>query len=151
MTPPAAGRAPKRHRAENLAGLVAELQTELNRADRAAAAGLGVGGAEDLQVLRLLLAQGGLRVGDLARLQGASNATASARIDRLEKRGFVRRERIGTDRRTVTVQLTPAGKKAAGSSRRGRLNALDPVVDEVPAGGLVQLIDALRSARDHEV
>jgi hypothetical protein len=43
-------------RIELLAVVVAQLQTTLNRADRAMADVLAVGSAEDLQVLRLLLA-----------------------------------------------------------------------------------------------
>ncbi len=126
-----------------LAMLVAELQTELNRADRATAAELNVGGSEDLQILRLLLAAGPLRVTDLARQRLSSLATASARMDRLEKRGLVVRERIPDDRRAVVVRLTSRGEESAVASRSARLAALAPIAHGFPTDDLRQLIDAL--------
>ncbi len=126
-----------------LAILVAELQTELNRADRATAAELDVGGSEDLQILRLLLSAGSLRVTDLARKQLSSLATASARLDRLEKRGLVVRERILDDRRAVVVRLTSRGEESAVESRSARLAALAPIADGFPTDDLRRLIDAL--------
>lgn len=126
-----------------LAMLVAELQTELNRADRATAAELSVGGSEDLQILRLLLSDGPLRVTDLARRQLTSLATASARLDRLEKRGLIARERIPDDRRAVVVHLTGRGERSAVESRSARLAALAPITNGFPTDDLRRLIDAL--------
>ena len=126
-----------------LAMLVAELQTELNRADRATAAELDVGGSEDLQILRLLLFAGPLRVTDLARRRLSSLATASARMDRLEKRGLVVRERIPDDRRAVVVRLTSQGEQSAVASRSARLAALTPIAGGFPTDDLRQLINAL--------
>jgi DNA-binding MarR family transcriptional regulator len=131
-----------------LAILVAELQTELNRADRVVAAELGVGGSEDLQILRLLLSAGPLRVTDLARRRLSSLATASARLDRLEKRGLVVRERIPDDRRAVVVRLTDRGQDSAVESRAVRLAALEPIAAGFPTDDLRLLIDALSPADD---
>lgn len=129
-----------------LAVLVAELQTELNRADRATAAELDVGGAEDLQILRLLLSEGPQRVTDLARRRLSSLATASARLDRLERRGLIVRERIPDDRRAVVAHLTTQGEQAAIESRSARLDALRPIADGFPTDELRQLVDALNPA-----
>lgn len=128
---------------DDLATAVAELQTTLNRADRAMAEELGVGAAEDLQVLRLLVGEGPLRVGDLARRRWSSIATISARLDRLEKRGLIVRERTPDDRRAVVARLTAVGKRAAVKSRRLRLRALAPVATAVPPDALRLLVDAL--------
>lgn len=133
---------------EALAESVARLQTELNRADRAMASELGVGAAEDLQVLRLLLALGPLRIGDLAKRRWASVATASARLDRLERRGLIIRERTPLDRRAVVARLTDAGERAAVASREARLAALQPVADVVPLERLEALVDALAQTAD---
>jgi len=126
-----------------LAVAVAELQTALNRADRAMAEELGVGAAEDLQVLRLLLAEGPLRVGDLAKRRSSSVATASARLDRLEKRGLVIRERTPDDRRAVVVRLSAIGKRAATKSRTRRLADLAEVAAGFPTHELQRLIEAV--------
>lgn len=133
---------------EELAESVARLQTELNRADRAMAAELGVGAAEDLQVLRLLLSAGPLRIGDLAKRRWASVATASARLDRLERRGLVMRERTPADRRAVVARLTDAGEEAAAASREARLAALRPVAQDFPVQRLGALVDALAQTAD---
>ena len=126
-----------------LATTVADLQTALNRADRAMADELGVGAAEDLQVLRLLLTDGPLRVGQLARRRWSSIATASARLDRLEKRGLLVRERMPDDRRAVVARLTTSGRRAATESSRLRLAALSPMATGFPTDELRRLIDAL--------
>ena len=133
---------------EGLAEAVARLQTELNRADRAMAAELGVGAAEDLQVLRLLLTAGPLRIGDLAKRRWASVATASARLDRLERRGLVVRERTPSDRRAVVARLSDEGARAAEASRHARLAALEPVADAIPLDSLERLVDALAETAD---
>ena len=127
-----------------LAAAIATLQTELNRADREAAARLGVGGAEDIQVLRLLLDEGPTRVSGLARRRGASAATVSARLDRLERRGLVRRERLPDDRRAVVATLTSSGRDAATTSRAERHDRLRGVADGFPLADLECLITALQ-------
>ena len=126
-----------------LASVVAELQTALNRADRAMAEELDVGSAEDLQVLRLLADEGPMRVGDLARRRWSSIATASARLDRLDKRGLVARERTTDDRRAVLARLTPNGKRTAFNSRKQRSAALASVATSFPVEDLRKLVDAL--------
>jgi len=39
-----------------------------------------------------------------------SSATMTERLDRLERRGFITRRPAGRDRRSVLVELTPAGR-----------------------------------------
>ena len=57
-----------------------------------------------------------ITVGRVAKAIQLSQATASGILDRLEKRGLVRRSRQGCDRRTVTVELTPEGTGALESA-----------------------------------
>lgn len=123
---------------------IALLQTELNRLDRSAAAQLGVGSAEDLQMLRLLASEGPLRVGRLAEIRSAGKATVSARIDRLERRGLVRRERDPVDRRAVTVTLTTAGAAQADASRTTRRARLEPINDARRTKAITDIVAALR-------
>ena len=47
--------------------------------------------------------------GALARAINLSQSTVTGILDRLEKRQLISRERSGTDRRTVTVSITPTG------------------------------------------
>ena len=46
---------------------------------------------------------------DLARHMGVTASTMSLTVDRLERGGYVTRERSGGDRRRVDLRLTPAG------------------------------------------
>lgn len=136
---------------ERVGELVAELQTELNRADRAQAESLGVGGAEDLQVLRLLLRDGPQRVGRIAKRRATSMTTASGRLDRLERKGLVSKDRVPDDRRAMVVALTRSGAKAAKTSNTRRLAALEPIVDAVRVDTLESLVDAVRTHSDGAV
>ena len=124
---------------------LAQLQTELNSADRAEATVLGVGTAEDLQVLRLLLRDGPIRVGDMARIRGASVATVSARLDRLERRGLLTRDRLPGDRRSVAAILTADGRSAATVSRDRRLDALAQLRTPPQAKSIRMLKEAIVS------
>lgn len=109
---------------ERLELALAHLQDELNAADRETARNLGVGSADDLQILRTLAADGPQRVGSLARSRRSSKATVSARLDRLEKRGLISRERLVEDRRSVAATLTETGAAAAATSRAARIAAV---------------------------
>jgi len=66
------------------------------------ARGLGLG-ASDAQFVGLLTAHGPLTPGRLATMTGLTTGTVTGVIDRLERGGFVRRERDPTDRRKVLV------------------------------------------------
>lgn len=126
--------------------MIAELQIELDHADRVLAASLGVGAADDLQVLRLLLDEGPLRVGDLARRRRSSVATASARLDRLEKRGLLVRERPPGDRRAVVARLTTRGTQLARRASSIRQAAVDRLGPDHPIAPFEELLVALRAA-----
>lgn len=73
-------------------------------------------GLEPQQYL-LLLAVRGLPAGSEASIRALAERLALQHhstvelVDRMEKRGFVRRERSGTDRRQVLVLLQPRGEK----------------------------------------
>jgi DNA-binding MarR family transcriptional regulator len=130
----------------DLDSAIAQLQTELNRQDRTIAAELGVGSAEDVQMLRLLATTGPMRVGHIAGIRSAGKATVSARVDRLERNGFVTRERDRADRRAVTVALTALGESKAAASRSTRRERLRPISDTRHTAVINEIIAALRDA-----
>ena len=131
---------------DRLATALADLQTEIQRADNLSARSLGVGQAEDLQVIRLLHASGALKVSEIARRRSSSTATSSARIDRLDRRGLVERRRDVSDRRVVVVQLTALGKKSARQSVRSRRQILADVNNPQAATDAIE--DLTRRYRD---
>jgi DNA-binding MarR family transcriptional regulator len=64
-------------------------------------------GPSDSQLLSLLNLHGPLTPGRLAEMTGLTSGTVTGVIDRLERAGFVRRERDTADRRKVNVAPVP--------------------------------------------
>lgn len=64
-------------------------------------------GASDSQFMSLLSLHGPLSPGQLAELSGLTTGTVTRVIDRLERAGFVRRQRDTSDRRKVLVAPAP--------------------------------------------
>ncbi len=55
---------------------------------------------------------GPLTMGVLARRVGVTEKTVTGVVDRLEREGYLQRERDGADRRVVRVRLTPKGTES---------------------------------------
>jgi DNA-binding MarR family transcriptional regulator len=55
---------------------------------------------------------GRLTMGALAKRVGATDKTITGIVDRLEQKKYVRRGRDESDRRVVTVELTPEGRES---------------------------------------
>jgi DNA-binding MarR family transcriptional regulator len=84
---------------------------------------------------------------EIARALEIGKVTLGGLIDRLEAKGFVRREFTIDDRRVKQVRLTPKGLRAAGTS-----NVVRPIVDDLVMRGLSPLarrkvVDALSTMR----
>jgi DNA-binding MarR family transcriptional regulator len=56
------------------------------------------------------LTTGAMSAGELGEATGLSSAATTTLLDRLERKGFVRRQRDTADRRKVHVELTPGGR-----------------------------------------
>lgn len=63
-----------------------------------------------LKVLKLVARTNARRIGDVADFLAVSNAAASKAVDRLVRRGLIRRTEAATDRRAVELSLTPEGR-----------------------------------------
>lgn len=72
-----------------------------------AAQGLGL---SDFMVLEVLLHKGPLTISAIGEKVLLASASMTSAIDRLEKRGLVRRKTCNSDRRTRFVELTDCGK-----------------------------------------
>jgi MarR family transcriptional regulator, organic hydroperoxide resistance regulator len=64
-----------------------------------------------LWALKTISVDGLLPVGELSKKMYLHPSTVTGVVDRLEKKGYVVRDRGHADRRVVTVQLTPKGKE----------------------------------------
>ena len=66
-----------------------------------------------LWVLKTIYQDGSLPLGELSKRMYLHPSTLTAAVDRLEKKGYVLRNRIEKDRRVINVQLTPEGNRLA--------------------------------------
>jgi DNA-binding MarR family transcriptional regulator len=66
--------------------------------------------ASQLKVLKLVARTNARRIGDVADFLAVSNAAASKAVDRLVRRGLLRRAEAASDRRAVELSLTSEGR-----------------------------------------
>lgn len=95
----------------DLNSAVAAYQRATDAFDEAVAARLGVN-RTDLRCLDLLF-EGPLSAGQLAEAAGLSPAATTTLIDRMERKGYLRRVRDTADRRRVLLELTDAARQEA--------------------------------------
>jgi DNA-binding MarR family transcriptional regulator len=76
-------------------------------------------GPSDSQFMSLLSLHGPLAPGRFAELTGLTTGTVTGVVDRLEKAGYVRRERDPGDRRKVLVTPVPAAMAEMAENYRG--------------------------------
>lgn len=99
------------------------------------------------------LEAGPLAQRELAQAHQVKDQTMSRVVERLERSGYVTRERSGQDRRRVLVRLTPAGRSArdrAGDpavAERMVLDALGPDDVQVLREHLLALVTTLGAGR----
>ncbi|MCD2173912.1 MarR family winged helix-turn-helix transcriptional regulator [Rhizobium sp. C4] len=106
---------PNKHRPdmhEHILNLIGQWQDATQAFDEAVGNKLGLITAEH-RCLKALM-DGPKTAGALAQASGLTPAAATSMIDRLEKRGFVERQRDGADRRKVLVAMTKPASDTLG-------------------------------------
>jgi DNA-binding MarR family transcriptional regulator len=96
-----------------------------------------------------ICSSGPVRATDLTRRLGLTPSGGTELIDRLERRGLVKRTENATDRRSVLVVLTSDGHRLVGSARAARRAYLRRLARAMPRERQVRLkseLDALRAA-----
>jgi DNA-binding MarR family transcriptional regulator len=115
--------------------------------DEAVSETLGVN-RTDLRVLDILEQSGPLAAGKLAAEAGLSPGAMTASIDRLEKAGHASRVRDSSDRRRITIEITPS-TRARAWELYGPLNEANlAVLSGLTLGDLERIRDYWR--RSHE-
>lgn len=84
---------------------------------------------EQYWILRLLYETRSHRVKDIAQRIGTTSSPVTISVKRLERRGFVSRERSKEDERVVTVNLTSRGRAVFESWRKKRRKTLSILFD----------------------
>jgi DNA-binding MarR family transcriptional regulator len=110
-------------------------------------------------VLHQVLANGSLRVSELAGCMGLDASTASRHVRHLEDGGYLARTGDPGDRRASRIRLTPKGRAALARAMRARAAVVDRAIADWPVGDraalttlLTRLADSLdRLAADSEI
>lgn len=117
-----------------------------NETEREVARRLGLN-LTDYRALSVLAQLGPVTVGRLAGELGATAATTTAIISRLEPHGYVARLRGAEDRRQVHVNVTPAATQAILDLMRPLVTATSTYLRALPAEHQAVVADFLDAAQ----
>jgi DNA-binding MarR family transcriptional regulator len=101
----------------------------------------------DLDCLELVAMRGPIGPSALARLAGLHPATVTGILDRLQRGGWIARERDPEDRRAVTVRAVRGRNAELFRLYSGMSNALDEICAEYSEAELDLIADFLRRTR----
>jgi DNA-binding MarR family transcriptional regulator len=93
----------------------------------------------------LLCSRGAQRVADLAEALGVTPSTATRMSDRLVAKRLARRHRMASDRRTVRVAATPAGRTLVDEVTARRRREVGRIVGAMAPDTQRLLVEALRA------
>jgi DNA-binding MarR family transcriptional regulator len=115
----------------------------------AALARAGLDG-DEFAIYSVLIASSSITPTELARWMAASPTTVSSYVKRFEARGHVRREPNPVDRRSYSIKLTPAGRRAYRAAAALFLPLRTRVADALGAreDGVRESLIALRTVLD---
>jgi DNA-binding MarR family transcriptional regulator len=114
---------------------------------QAVAERLGIN-STDLECLDLVLMQGPMTAGSLARLSGLTSGAITGVIDRLERAGLARREADPADRRKVLVAPAPQAETRAVPLGAPMEKAMIRVLDAYSDAELALFINFFGRARE---
>jgi DNA-binding MarR family transcriptional regulator len=97
------------------------------------------------RMLVLLCSRGAQRVADLAEALGVTPSTATRMSDRLVAKRLARRHRMASDRRTVRVAATPAGRTLVDEVTARRRREVGRIVGAMAPDTQRLLVEALRA------
>jgi DNA-binding MarR family transcriptional regulator len=117
-----------------------------------AARSLGAAGEDvtlpQYRALVVLASRGPQRVVDLAGFLDVTASTATRMCDRLARKGLIRRQRLSSDRRSVRVSISAAGRELVAAVTRRRRQEVQAIVDRMSAPQREQLVRTLRMFAD---
>jgi len=117
-----------------------------------AARSLGAAGEEvtlpQYRALVVLASRGPQRVVDLAGFLDVTASTATRMCDRLVRKGLAQRQRSSSDRRTVRVSISAAGRDLVAAVTRRRRREVQAIVARMSSSDREQLVTTLRMFAD---
>jgi MarR family transcriptional regulator, organic hydroperoxide resistance regulator len=97
----------------------------------------------DQQVLNLVDLAGGAKPGQLARMTGLTTGGVTVCLDRLERGGFIHRERNPDDRRSVIVRTNPERMRKVVALYRSVNEVMAEIFSAYSEGELETVLDFL--------
>jgi DNA-binding MarR family transcriptional regulator len=127
-------------------GRITQLQREVFLAQRATFArhGLDAPSFDVLAALRRAGAPYQLTPTELMRTALVTSGAITQRLDRLEDRGLITRERSAADGRAVVVTLTATGRKTLDAALPDHLKTEQQLLEGLPSADRTLLADLLR-------
>lgn len=117
-----------------------------------AARSLGAAGDEvtlaQYRALVVLASRGPQRVVDLAGFLDVTASTATRMCDRLVRKQLVHRQRLSSDRRTVRVSISAAGRDLVAAVTQRRRRDVQAIVERMPPADRERLVTTLRLFAD---
>ncbi|HHZ00991.1 MAG TPA: winged helix-turn-helix transcriptional regulator [Tissierellia bacterium] len=86
----------------------------------------------------------GSTVGSISRIIEISSPNASSLCKKLEKDGFIVRERSSDDERVVTLKLTEKGEKTLHQINSDLKNLFGPIIEKVPEEDFETMISGIK-------
>lgn len=108
-------------------------------------------GPSDWKVLGLVQTGGTVTAGELVRRSGLKPASVTGVLDRLERRGYVRRVRDGQDRRRVVVEITPGLVEGGRELFAGLMRRLDGLYEGYSDEQLEMIAGFLEEAAERQI
>src|SRR5581483_7213886 len=138
---------PHKSRIEELARFIEILTARFKASEGSFASRLEVSDRE-LALLTALATEGPMIIRDLGGRFGVPVSTMTGLVDRMERKGLLRRVPNRRDRRSIELEATPAGALALREHARGieaiAHGMLEPLSDE-DQGALLALLDKVRT------
>ena len=99
---------------------------------------------QQLGILRIVVLSPRISLGELSERMYLHLSTVSGIVDRLEKRGYITRERSDEDRRVVHLSVTADGRRVIRRTPLAGMGLLIHTIDELPAEQLRDILKSLR-------
>lgn len=121
----------------------------LETVDKRSIESLGLDGISDFAVLEILLHKGPLPVNTIGRRVMLTSGSITTAVDRVEKRGWVRRKHSQNDRRVVEVHLTDKGRRLIENAFATHAETMERIAAPLDAKERDQLISLLKKIGFH--
>ncbi len=103
---------------------------------------------QQLGALRIVTRLPRISLGELSERMYLHISTVSGIVDRLEKKGYVTRERSDDDRRVVHLTVTADGRRVIKRTPLAGMGLLIHTIDQLPAERLRDILEGLRLLLD---